>query len=261
MITDFSKIDALVKKPKQVVISVIDSRQLGNTDNMFDISAVASIRMDANELHDNFRIQTKGALNVVPGTFREVAGLSTPVYKFTVKHGKVSKPFASSSDMISLGGGQFVDNASCIWEVTGEGDTARLVMMMNTDIKSLLDTFRVRNFGYNAKMLATQPKLNAGDFASYVSDGNLQYGFVHSIRDKAANIVNMDSGKIDSASINSMIEAVAPESVKGVLRSVKDLHKYDIANMGTAALKEFFNYMSQVYPADYIRALKKAVGY
>ena len=71
----------------------------------------------------------------------------------------------------------------------------------------------------------------------------------------------MDSGKIDSASINAMIEAVAPESVKGVLRSVKDLHKYDVANMGTAELKEFFNYMSQVYPADYICALKKVVGY
>ena len=261
MAFDTSAFDAVVRKRRETdrsEIRIVDYRSIGT---MKDISAFTTKNLDSQEMADNFRVQMKGNAVILAGTHRVTGRLQNGfLHRFVSKQSRRSKPFHETASMVSLGNEQYTDAASNIWQVEGEGDDARIVMATTAETDDLLSAYKAR-IGTNSSMMAKPFAVRGGDFAAYVADNGLNYGVVHSV-DRTMNkatFISMDNRRVEVASTEAIIAAFDPARQPGILRGARDISKYDVASK-TTSLKELFDYLGQIWPADYVRALKAAVG-
>lgn len=259
---DTASLNEIIRNKKSApAIRILDYRKVGS---FVDISAVSINPLDAGEISDNFRIQMKGNAVVVPGSIRS-NGKSQhgSLYRFMARPAKVSKPFMETASMTALGNNAFVDNASNIWTVEGEGDEARIFMESNGDTEGLLETFRAR-VGLNDGMKARAGATYKSDFASYVGSNGVNYGFVHSADTAGVHMISLDNRRIETVSPEAIIVSV--DMQKAAKSSGKDFasgdvfDKFDISKKESAKWKELFDFFNKIYPPEFVKEIKKAMG-
>lgn len=263
MTMDMAAFNTWGKKSATPKIRIVSERVIDNgTSKTMDISALVSSPMSSIDFAQAFREQFKGQAVVVAGTFRDIASTSTGVvYRFVAKKSRPSKPFIDSANMKNLGNGQFMDMASTqIWETVGEGDAARIVQAENDEFESILKNYRAR-IGVNTAMLVNPVGVAQGDFAAYIDEkGALAHGFVQDeAKDGSLSIVSLDKRLVSNIKVDSVVNAVDPASAPGVRRPAKDIANYDVA-MSVKDAKPLLDYLSMIYPPDYIRVLKNLIG-
>lgn len=242
-------------------IRTVSYRKIGDDKNLLlDVSAHSTTAFNAVTFAEAFRAQFNGKAVVVPGTFRDVAKATNgTVYRFVAKQAKPSKPFIETANMQFLGNGQYLDIASAlIWETVGEGDHARIVQSENGDLDQLLDGYRAR-IGVNEAMMSRKVLPRRGDYASYIKDGSLAYGFIFTGETEGkAHVVSMDTRSVETVSSDNIVSTLNPAQV-GNRRGAPDIANYDVA-MSVKEAKPILDYLSMLYPPEIINGYKRILG-
>lgn len=228
-------------------VSIIAYRRI--SDGVFDVSAVVS-HDDRDTVADRFRDITKGRMALVAGSYRSLKGIGDKRCRFAARSTSTFKPYADVASMTELGNGDFVDTAENIWNVLQDGDERYLVLQSKDDLADILEQFKARKgLAITASHLTTPVEAHPGDFASVIDDsGALAYGFIGH-KDKQLTLFDVAKQTAVPFKPENLIEAY-----------YDDERRPDIATLQSGDMQKIWAYLSKVFPAEYIKQYKAAVG-
>lgn len=217
------------------------------TNGVYDVTAVVSGVSSRDDTASLFRETVGGRMAMISGSFREVETYRNTV-RFTAKATATVKGYSDCASMTSIGNSQFTDTAGDIWSVLEDKGDRYLVLNSQDDLDDLLTEHRARGLPLTAACMSKEVDLRVNDFAAMVTDeGSIVYGFAAKQNDKAVLLdpVTRIVHNIDFACI---VDAVEPTK------------KADWAALASSDLKVIFDYLSKIYPPEFIRAYKAQIG-
>jgi hypothetical protein len=209
-------------------VTIIESRKLDfqNVATVLDFNFNVSGLQEAQEL---VLASTKNKMTLLKDGFKNISGNS---YKGIVTANRINKPFRETSAMTKLSSAKFIDTASNVWNVIGEGNDRRIVIEQNEDMEAILSTLTARKAG--SKFL--QSTVKTGDFASLVKDGQIRSGFVY-IDGNTATLIQPQFGSRETVSVDksAIYEVCNPSKV------------FDNFPTDYASKQDLMDYLSKVY--------------
>jgi hypothetical protein len=238
---------------KKNAVSVIAYRHMG--EGLYDVCALVSSD-SRDDVATAFRESVGNRMAMVNGTYRRVESQTDVRCRFVARETKQFKSYNDTASMTALGNGEFIDTAENIWNVIQDGKDRHLVLKSTDDLADLLDQIKKRNgVAVAGNDLAGEVYMQTGDFAAMVKDdGTLAYGVV-------------GYSRINNELVRCLLNPVSQEVVKvdnaRVVDAIFDVEvnkNPDVATLQSGDMKKIWDYLSKIYPPEFISKYKAQVG-
>ena len=179
---------------------------------VFKVSASLSTNATEDAIRDAFKKATDNRFVIAQGTLRKSKDRAgNPSVQFVAVASPESRTFGETANMKQLSPTQFVDTASQMWKVIGEGSDRRICREDMEDLEEILAS----RVSPNSSSKVTPVNFQNGDFASAINEkGKVIYGFIFNDKDGRSKMFDGSKAGAIMVDTASVVEAIDPSAHK-----------------------------------------------